>query len=650
MSGMGKRNKHTTFTDSTFLKTLIQAFEIKRNPLPWNKAILAGVSAAFPAWIGLMLGDLQSGLAAGIGGFTYLYMFNEPYAERAKKLFFVMIGLSLSIGLGMLLAPYPFIFSLMTGVLGFLFTFLFGALKIPGPAAILFVLVFTITSAMPIDPSLAPMRSGLTLLGGAFAWVLAMSGWFINPHGPERNAIKRVYMELGSLIDVIGTAEFSKERQRALQTLKDTGDTLSRAYISWQNSAEFRKLHYLYEQANLIYAEIIEFYAIPDKKQLSAIAQMLRTLANKMDKHSGEPMPFMNEMDKETNLRLEKMVNEAVLILNGDDERLRLEEEIRVPRRSLKETLAGSFHKNSFVFISAIRYGFILFIAALIAFSFEFDRSYWIVLSCGAVMLGSTIITTFHRAIQRSFGTIVGVLIAALVLSTHPDGIYIILIIWLLTFLTELFIPRNYAIAVSFITPNAIFMAENTSQIYDLRFFATARITDILIGCAIGLIGIFFIGRKSASSRLPHLIAKTIRSQMQLMAFMFSGTRDDVDITSSSETKKMHTNLKNLSLVYRTALGEIPRNQKALEQLWSVIFSIEQLGFLLEAASRKQDLPILKDDDLAQLMLVFEMMAKSAKQMESPDTRRIPEIPGFPQIQKEIGDLQVAMQVGSGLA
>ncbi|MEK3906649.1 hypothetical protein [Oceanobacillus sp. FSL W7-1309] len=108
--------------------------------------------------------------------------------------------------------------------------------------------------------------------------------------------------------------------------------------------------------------------------------------------------------------------------------------------------------------------------------------------------------------------------------------------------------------------------------------------------------------------------------------------------------------MKNLSLVYRTALGEIPRNQKALEQLWSVIFSIEQLGFLLEVASRKQDLPILKDDDLAQLMLVFEMMAKSAKQMESPETRRVPEIPGFPQIQKEIGDLQVAMQVGSGLA
>ncbi len=157
---MGKGNKYAktiySFKDSTFIKTLIQAFEIKKTPLPWNKAILAGVSSAFPALVGLLLGDLQAGLAAGIGGFTYLYMFNEPYAERAKKLFFVMIGLSLSIGLGMLLAPYPFVFSLMAGVLGFLFTFLFGALKIPGPAAIFFVLVFTITSAMPIDPSLAP--------------------------------------------------------------------------------------------------------------------------------------------------------------------------------------------------------------------------------------------------------------------------------------------------------------------------------------------------------------------------------------------------------------------------------------------------------------------------------------------------------------
>ncbi len=314
---------------------------------------------------------------------------------------------------------------------------------------------------MPIDPSLAPMRAGLTLLGGVFAWILAMSGWFLNPHGPERNAIKRVYMDLATLINSVGTADFSKERQRTLQTLKDTGDTISRAYISWKNTMEYKKLYYLYEQANLIYAEIIEFYATPDKKPSSAIAQTLRTLAIKLDKHTDEPIQLMS--DHENKLRLEKRLNEAAHILNGHNKRIG--KEIHISKRSLKETLSGSFHKNSFVFISAIRYGFILFIAANIAFSFDFERSYWIVLSCGAVMLGSTIITTFHRAIQRSLGTIVGVLIAAFILTTHPEGLLIVLVIWLLTFLTELFIPRNYAIAVCFITPNAIFMAENTSQI-----------------------------------------------------------------------------------------------------------------------------------------------------------------------------------------
>ncbi len=132
---------------------------------------------------------------------------------------------------------------------------------------------------------------------------------------------------------------------------------------------------------------------------------------------------------------------------------------------------------------------------------------------------------------------------------------------------------------------------------------------------------------------------------MQLMALLFSAPKENSTIPNSSESKKMHTNLRNLNLVYQTALGEIPRNQKALEQLWAVIFSIEQIGYLLEFASRKQELPNIKDNDLAQLMLIFEMLAKSAKQMEPPKTRHIPEIPGFPQIQKEIGDLQAAMQV-----
>ena len=39
-------------------------------------------------------------------------------------------------------------------------------------------------------------------------------------------------------------------------------------------------------------------------------------------------------------------------------------------------------------------------------------------------MSGSTIVATYHRAIQRGFGTILGILIASLILATHPYWIH----------------------------------------------------------------------------------------------------------------------------------------------------------------------------------------------------------------------------------
>ena len=51
-----------------------------------------------------------------------------------------------------------------------------------------------------------------------------------------------------------------------------------------------------------------------------------------------------------------------------------------------------------------------------------------------------------------------------------------------LTGITELFIVKNYALAAIFITPNALLIAETATKIHDFSYFATARITDILVG------------------------------------------------------------------------------------------------------------------------------------------------------------------------
>ena len=104
-------------------------------------------------------------------------------------------------------------------------------------------------------------------------------------------------------------------------------------------------------------------------------------------------------------------------------------------------------------------------------------------LSCVAVLSGATIVATYHRAIQRGIGTIIGILIASLILARHPSGYILAFFILLLTFITELFIVKNYGLAALFFTPNALLMAESTSQgSFSFSYFASARLIDVLIG------------------------------------------------------------------------------------------------------------------------------------------------------------------------
>ncbi|MFJ5716881.1 FUSC family protein [Neobacillus sp. NPDC093127] len=634
---MGKKS-HT----SPLFKLVKQALEIKKNPFPWTKAICAGFCAAIPALIGLLNGNLAYGMQAGIGGFTYLYVFNEPYAQRAKKLFGVMMGLSLLVGIGTILAPYPLLSALMVGVIGAVGTFIFGALKIPGPAAVFFVLCFSMTSGMPIDPALAPLRAGLVLMGGLLSWVIGMAGWLYHPHAPEMRAVKKVYLELACFLDSIGTENYDQARHRTVMKMKDTDDILLSGYISWRSSDLFNRLIMLNNHANTIFMHVMDRFSDQSGRLPPEIAAAVRGIVHSID----------HKMNTRLNIRLPEEMNEDIDLLfrkifDADaimnEPVSKIIQEITIFKRPLTTLFGGAFDKNSIVFLSAVRYGGILTVAAIVAYSFDFYRSYWIPLSCAAVMLGSTIMSTFHRAIQRTLGTIIGILAASIILSAKPQGILLVLIIFSLTTLTELYIVRNYAIAAMFITPNALLIAESSTHLHKLSIFATARITDVLIGCFIGLIGTYLIGRRSASSRLPHAMAKTIRSQMQYFQVLFSAQSKGYSLGEIPAQSKMHTNLDNLKIIYTTALGEIPNNKSALGELWPAIFSMEQLRFHLDACLKTKDRPILPDESLAQVLFVFESMASAVEHKQTVVRKKIPEIKGFSKIQKEIADLQNAL-------
>ncbi|MEF2965248.1 FUSC family protein [Paenibacillus sp. M1] len=623
-----------------------QAFQLQNKPFPYLKALRAAFVSAFPVVIGILFNHLDYGLLASLGGFTYLYVFNQPYAQRARRIFVIMLGLTLSVILGTLMAPYPLGAAVVMTFVGAVPVFIFGALRITGPSAIFFVLTYAMATGMPVDLSLAPLRGGLVFLGGALAWVVSMLGWFINPHKPELDAVKKVYSELAKLLDAVGTEKMNTARHRTVEALKEAENTLLAGYSSLTETDNFKRLLLLNELANDIFLQILEASFERKSKIPEELVDSMIIIANSIENKTAGDKSFPGPEEFNGELKdLCKSIDRAYALLDGSPDLYR--KNIVISKPKLKTVLMGSYDKNSIVFLTALRTGIVIFFAAVVAISFDFPRSYWIPLSCAAVMAGSTFVGTFHRSIQRALGTVVGVLIASLILAHVHNGYTVALVIFALTFLTETFIVRSYGVAAMFFTPSALVMAEYSTQQFDFSYFASVRIVDIIVGSIIGLAGTVLIGRRLASNLLNHYIAKTLRSQGQYLVRLFSGNNGQISIDESKERRKMQTNTLNLLSVYSTALGELHINKEKLDSVWPVIYSIVQMGYFLDASLKYNERPVLADEDLSQLLYIFETMAMEFDSKQPLTIKNIPALEGFSKISNEIATLQNSVHLWS---
>jgi uncharacterized membrane protein YccC len=645
ISNERKGSKLQLFILYTLLPVVRKAFVMNKKPFPWQKALTAAICAGVPVITGMLAGQTGLGFLGGIGSFTYLYVFNEPYAQRAKKIFLVAVGMALAVALGTLSAPYPFLVVIMVGFIGAVGTFVFGVFNIPGPAAIFFILGFIMTTSMPIDPSLAPVRTAVVFASGCFSWLMSMAGWFWSPHGREINEVKDVYSSLRNFSETVGSIDINDSRHRMVEALQESKETLAIGYIPWKDSVTFNRLYNLNEQANKLFLQMLEIHFKAKNRLPSEFIIMLKKLSQGIELKEGytiELEPISPEL-AERYRDLYQIILETAEIINEPSKSTEYEVEIAKP--SLSMTLMKAIDKDSIVFINAVRYGLVLSIATAIAFSFTFTRPYWIPLSCASVMMGSTIMSTFHRSIQRSTGTVVGILFASMVLSLHQQGFVIVGINMALTLLTELFIVKNYAVAAIFITPNAILMAENSTKIYNISYFASARVTDILIGSAIGLIGTYIIGRSSASSRLSGLASKLIRSQERVLVRLAGSAKGAASDPTMWIKEKMNINLTNFKMAYRTALGEVPNDVEMLEIMWPAYTSLEHISYLLESVCMGKGYLEISDEDLAQLLLVLETMATAVEQSQPVQPKKIPIIEGVHKICEEINMLQEALSI-----
>ncbi len=629
----------------SFWNIFREAMVVNNRSVPWGRAIGAAISMAVPIFIGLLIGQFHLGIIAGLGGFTYLYVFKIPYALQSKHMFFVGISMVLSAFLGSLAAPYPLAVSIIMGLIATFMIFVFNALKFIGPSALFFILVFAISADMEhVDFFGALARAGLVSLGAALSWLIAMSGFLISPHQPEIQSLYKSYNQLINLSKSVGTEDFQKQKHLTMATLKEAEETLSAGQLPWSPSETYTRLLHLAYESNEYLIYLGNHYANSSKPLSSEVIVVLEEITQSIKRKLKTPTAYKEIILED--LTLQKRLQN-------------MQKALKNPISSLKpltlnynykitDILANAFDRNSLVFITALRFGVITTFAALIGYAFDFTRSYWISLSCVAVMAGSSMIATYYRAIQRSVGTIIGVIIASVILYFQPSNYALAFCIFFFTLLTELFIVKNYGLAIIFITPNAVLLAATLTQAdFSFFHFSGIRIMDVLIGSAIGLAGVIFTGKRSASSRIPKTVMRTLRDQSQMILLLFSVPKASSETQIQARLVKMKTNISNLTALYTAAIGEIPKNKPLIEYYWPLIHSIEKLAFLLENAAANPDRPQLTDEELSRMLYLFETMANCARFDEPNKFIEIPKISGFYSLEREINTLQAIFSVNS---
>lgn len=117
------------------------------------------------------------------------------------------------------------------------------------------------------------------------------------------------------------------------------------------------------------------------------------------------------------------------------------------------------------------------------------DKPYWVPISCAAIMQGANLQLVWYRKVHRIVGTAIGMGLAWCIFSLSLQGWSFALAVVLLFFIVELIIVRNYGLAVIFITPLTMLLAEGSASRILHESLVVTRMGDIVLGSAMGFVG-----------------------------------------------------------------------------------------------------------------------------------------------------------------
>jgi hypothetical protein len=164
---------------------------------------------------------------------------------------------------------------------------------------------------------------------------------------------------------------------------------------------------------------------------------------------------------------------------------------LRVARRGAEIAPEARPHRGFDVVVTdSVLIGGFVGLALIAAHALQLERPYWVPVSCLAIIQGSSLRAAWTRQLHRIIGTAIGLMVFLGIAQIPFSPWGVALTVTALTLVVETLVVRHYALAVAFITPLAILLAEaGRGSMLAPQSLMQARLIDTVIGAVIGLAG-----------------------------------------------------------------------------------------------------------------------------------------------------------------
>lgn len=599
----------------------VRELRVDRNR--WAKAARIAVSIAVPLAVGVATDHVNYGLAAAFGAFAGFHGHVAPYPQRARLLALMGTGYLAAVLAGTLATTSEPALILVTGGFAFTAAFVCQSLALLAPREFMLILICLIVGSLPEPLASVPVLIGLVLAGAAWAWLVLMSGWLTDRERPEREAVRAGLKATITLIEDLDGADAATQHAAVL------------AVRSARRSVEFAggPTAPLLRRVQLASEELLDRVLGLTPAPVPGAAEAVAALA-----------PF-EDRRLALRARARDLLGQTDAALpEWGFRRGAPNPDAPPPLRSGLWSLRNALGRDSIVLPAAARIGVAVSAGLLLGQLSGADRPYWIALTAAAVLQGSTLLVTARRAIERAVGTVIGVVLAAWLVVVDPSQWGIVVGIAVFLFLGHATIGASYVVAIVFLTPMTLLLAELGAPGQLSNDLVAWRLGDTVIGCVLGYAAGRLLWPHSARERLDHVLPRALEQIRAVLHPGSTGMHAAVDAGavdaaarrrarrgrrpltiyrgSGTERERRHAlrvGLINLRAVTDAGLGDTLTAAPLEDQLWPVCAATQQLGYRALAARGVPSAAL--DVELARLEAIVDERREAVREGWLPSLR-----------------------------